>query len=94
VERSKQVLVQARARGFQGMRILGSLSWLTTEQDWSTFLSYEHAIHQAITDTEVVALCSYPIRTGRDTTGAALMRSHHAVLRPSDQSWEYRATAG
>lgn len=93
VDRSNALIERAKAGGFAGIRICGDLRWLKTDRDWKAFLSYEHAIHQALIGTEVIALCSYPIRTERDCEVTELMQCHHAVLRPSDQSWEYLPTA-
>lgn len=92
IERSNAVIQRAKAGGFSGIRICGDLRWLKTDQDWKAFLSYEHAIHQALMGTQVIGLCSYPIRTERDSEVTELMQCHHAVLRPRDQSWEYLPT--
>lgn len=92
LERSKTLMLQVKARGFTGIRICGDLSWLKTDRDWNAFLTFEHAIHQAVIGSEVIGLCSYPIRTERHIEQTELMQSHHAVLRPLEQSWEYVPT--
>lgn len=94
VERSQTFMAEAKARGFTGIRVCGDLSWVKTDADWHAFLAYEHAIHQAISGTEILGLCSYPIRTERDSELTELLQSHHAVLRPREESWEYLPLAG
>lgn len=89
VEWSKNFMATAKARGFAGIRICGDLSWLKTDNDWRAFLAYEHAIHHTVSGTEVLGLCSYPVRTERDSELNELLQSHHAVLRPRGESWEY-----
>lgn len=82
-------MTRAKALGFAGLRICGDLSWLKTDEDWRTFLTYEHAIHQAVIRSDVIGLCSYPLRTERNTELNELLQAHHAVLRPRDFGWEY-----
>jgi len=89
VQRSSRKLAEAQARGFRGARICGALGWLSTPEQWSRFLAFEHAIHQAVTGSEIVGLCSYPIRPQRDDTERVLLTAHHAVLRPAAHQWSY-----
>lgn len=93
VQRSGRKLAEAKARGFRGARICGALSWLTTPEQWSRFLAFEQAIHQAVTGSDIIGLCSYPIRPDRrpdhDDRGRVLLAAHHAVLRPAAQQWSY-----
>jgi MEDS: MEthanogen/methylotroph, DcmR Sensory domain len=90
VRRSELKLTEAKRRGFRGARICGALSWLTTPEQWRIFLAFEQAIHQAVTGSEIIGLCSYPIRTSQDETETILVAAHHAVLRPAAQSWSYK----
>ncbi len=94
VARSQEMFQRARNQGFTGIRACGNLSWVTTDQEWTDFLRYEHIIHQTITGSDVIGLCSYPIRTELDRTLVELLHSHHAVLRPHNHRWEYLPTTG
>jgi hypothetical protein len=89
VQRSGRKLAEAKARGFHGARICGALNWLSTPEQWSRFLAFEQAIHRAVTGSEIIGLCSYPIRPERDDTERVLLTAHHAVLRPTAQQWTY-----
>jgi hypothetical protein len=63
------------------------LSWLTTAEQWSRFLAFEQAIHRAVTGSDIIGLCSYPIRPERVDTDRVLLTAHHAILRPTAQQW-------
>jgi hypothetical protein len=89
VRRTGERLDAARKRGFQTTRICGALSWLETPEQWRAFLLYEQSIHQAVTGTPIIGLCSYPIRATHMETDGPLQASHHAVLRPTAHQWTY-----
>jgi hypothetical protein len=53
-------LEEALARGFVGLRISGSTTWLS-KRDWSTFTEYEARINESIAGKRMVVLCTYPL---------------------------------
>ena len=61
------------SRSVAGEGLCGALSWLVTPEQWSRFLSFEQAIHQAVIGSEIIGLCSYPIRPERDDTERVLL---------------------
>ena len=89
VRRTGERLVSAINRGFQAARICGALSWLQMPEQWKAFLLFEQSIHQVVTGTQIIGLCSYPIRIDHTETDRLLQASHHAVLRPTANQWTY-----
>jgi PAS domain S-box-containing protein len=80
-------LTQALDRGFLGMRVNGSPSWLQ-RRDWRNFCEYEERFNEWVVDKRMVASCSYALAT----TGAAdvldVARTHNFALAKRSGLWE------
>ncbi|HKC10963.1 MAG TPA: MEDS domain-containing protein, partial [Vicinamibacteria bacterium] len=80
-------LTQALDKGFPGMRVNGSPSWLT-KKDWRDFCEYEETFNEWVTDKRMVASCSYSL----GATGAAdvldVARTHNFALAKRHGLWE------
>ena len=55
-------LHQAMARGYDGLRLTGNLSWLE-KSCWKDFLDYEQELNETIDQYHLIALCGYPLDT-------------------------------
>jgi hypothetical protein len=62
-----------RAKGFEGLRASGSVSWIKNEESMSRFMDYETKVHCAIQGSRMMAVCTYPARA------AALHRSRELI---------------
>lgn len=78
----------AKGNGFVGARTTGNPFWLKSEDDWHQFLTYEHAVHQAIETQRVISLCTYPVSicSAKDMIGT--FASHHAILMSQGDRWQ------
>lgn len=50
----------ALSKGFDGLRICGSTTWLA-ERYWKAFLEYEEIVNKRITSWKMIALCPYQL---------------------------------
>jgi PAS domain S-box-containing protein len=80
-------LRQALDRGFLGMRVNGSPSWLERE-GWRDLCEYEEKFEEWVGDKRMVVSCSYPLAT----TGAGdildVARTHNFALAKRNGLWE------
>jgi PAS domain S-box-containing protein len=53
-------LQAALASGYDGIRITGSVSWLKRE-NWKEFIDYENEVNNTIGNSEMLAICTYPL---------------------------------
>ncbi len=77
---------RALARGFQGLRITGNVTFLTDET-WPEFMEYEQAVDDTLYTRRIVAFCTY-----RHTVGVSktfdVARRHDCALERSRQGWQ------
>lgn len=53
-------LNQALANGYDGLRLSGTALWLENK-DWSDFVNYEIKLDSAISNYQMIALCTYSL---------------------------------
>jgi hypothetical protein len=46
------------AKGFNGLRASGSVSWIDTESAMSRFMDYETKVHCTVQDSRMMAVCT------------------------------------
>jgi hypothetical protein len=56
----KNILTQALARDYAGLRGIGNEAWLT-EDYWKDFAEYEKELDEWITDQRMIVVCTYPL---------------------------------
>jgi PAS domain S-box-containing protein len=86
-------LKDARARGFDGLRLTGNTFWLE-KADWDAFTAYEAAVNESIGQSLMLALCTYSL----DRCGAEeildVVRNHRFALVRRGSRWEVMQGAG
>ena len=79
VKHASDALVQAKARGFDGIWVAGESSWVgKTER--RTFVTYEETVGEFISGAAAVALCAYPIQSLGVPEALDLFRIHHSIV--------------
>lgn len=78
----------AETKGFSGIRITGNPFWLQSNEDWAQFGRYEQAVHKAIHDQRVIALCTYPKAICQDPHILDTLSSHGSALVRMDGHWD------
>jgi DNA-binding CsgD family transcriptional regulator len=81
-------LDDARARGFEGMRVSGDAFWIETEH-WKEFTKYEEELDRSLESRRMIVLCTYSLRASRAVDVLDVVRAHqHTVARRAGQ-WEF-----
>jgi hypothetical protein len=70
-----------------GLRIAGNLSFLKREE-MASFLDYERAVNRIFPTHQIVALCSYDLRTCESGDLSSIIRAHHFTLGRTEAGWE------
>jgi hypothetical protein len=78
---------KALAAGYNGLRITGNTSFLTSS-DWATFMEYERVVGEKFYGRRIVALCSYTLqgRTAREV--GEVMHAHECIFDRPDSTWQ------
>ncbi|TAJ10508.1 MAG: PAS domain S-box protein [Nitrospirae bacterium] len=79
-------LEQARAKGFEGLRLTGNTFWLES-QEWHAFADYEQKVNSVIGQFRMMALCTYSL----DKCGASevidVVSNHQFALIKREGRW-------
>ncbi len=80
-------LEQARAKGFDGLRLSGNTSWLE-KKHWKAFTGYEAAVDGVIGHYRMLAACTYSL----DRCGASevldVIHNHRFALVRRESDWQ------
>lgn len=87
--REKQA--DARARGFEGLRVSGNAFWMETSA-WKDFCAYEAELDQSIAGGEMLVLCTYSLRASRAVDILDVARTHNFSFARRNGRWEYLET--
>jgi MEDS: MEthanogen/methylotroph, DcmR Sensory domain len=68
------------AKGFEGVRASGSVSWVNDEDAMSRFMDYETKVHCAIQDSRMMAVCTYPARAAALHRSRELIHNHGRIF--------------
>ena len=83
----KQKMDRALNGGYAGFRLSADTAWLD-KRDWKEFCEYEKEVNESIGDTQMLALCTYPLRG----TGAAeildVTHTHQFAVARRNKKWE------
>ena len=79
----------AETKGLSGLRITGNPFWLRTEQDWTNFGLYEHAVTDAIRYKRILALCTYPGPICRGDHVHRVLYTHGSALFAENDRWQH-----
>lgn len=86
-------LEQALLAGYQGLRMVGDLTWLAADPSWrDAHVRFEQLVDRYMVDHPIAALCAYDERVvGRET--ARSVACVHPLRRDSDATFSLCATA-
>ncbi|MBI4334895.1 MAG: MEDS domain-containing protein [Chloroflexi bacterium] len=80
-------LDQARARGFDGLRLTGNTFWLE-KKDWDDFAEYEAAVQSVIGNYRMLAICTYSLDKCSTSDVLDVMRTHEFALIRKEGDWQ------
>ncbi len=80
-------LREARARGYEGLRLSGNTFWLEKE-DWRAFTDYEAAVDEVIGKSRILALCTYSLDRCGANEVLDVVRNHRFALVRRESRWE------
>jgi signal transduction histidine kinase len=80
-------LSRALDRGYAGMRVSASTSWLE-RKDWSSFCHYEKMVNDSVVDQNMTVLCTYPMATSGAADLLDVITTHQFAGAMRNGSWE------
>lgn len=88
----KQMIDRALVGGYAGLRVSADTAWLE-KRHRKEFSQYEKEVNESMADTQMLALCTYPLQG----TGAAeildVTRTHQFAIARRNKVWEVLETA-
>ena len=78
--------VEAREKGFAGLRVTGDTSWLRPE-DWAPFMEYEGQVTEAVDAAQMIALCSYNLDLLDASKVIDVVSTHQFCLIRQEDKW-------
>ena len=80
--------IEARARGFEGLRISGNPIWLETADDWNTFMKYEEIVNDGVSKSRMIVLCTYNLEHCSAPHVVDVIGNHRATVVSTSKGWE------
>ena len=84
-------LAEARARGFEGLRVSGDAFWME-RQLWETFRQYEAELDGAVAGRPMLVLCTYSLAAARAIDILDVAATHNFTIARRGGRWEYVET--
>lgn len=84
-------LVEALARGFEGMRVSGNAFWFETSL-WKSFCEYEAELDRSLAGQRMLVLCTYCLKASRAVDVLDVARTHHFSIAKRDGRWDFLET--
>ena len=91
INRWKEKLDHALAKGYAGMRVHGNEAWLT-ETDWKNFLAYEERLNETLANQRIIVLCTYPLGARRAGEIFDVAHTHQVAIAKRNGNWEMLET--
>jgi C4-dicarboxylate-specific signal transduction histidine kinase len=88
----KQKMERALNGGYAGLRLSADTAWLE-KRDWKQFCQYEKEVNDSISDTPMLALCTYPLPGSAAVEILDVMRTHQFALARRNKEWEVVETS-
>jgi hypothetical protein len=79
---------EARARGFEGLRVSGNPIWLETGDDWDSFMKYEETVNEGVSDSRMIVLCTYSLDHCSAPHVVDVVANHRATVVSTSKGWE------
>ncbi len=87
----KEKLAQALARGYAGLRVNGSMAWLT-EKEWGHFQEYEKDLNKTLANEKILVLCTMPLAAAKPAEIFDVARAHEFSIVRRHGKWEVLET--
>ena len=78
---------QARARGFDGLRLTGNTFWLE-KSDWDDFADYEEEVNNVIGNYNMIAACTYSLEKCGASEIVDVISTHQFALVKREGRWQ------
>jgi signal transduction histidine kinase len=91
VEAWHEMLANALARGYAGIRANGSVAWVR-EADWESFTQYERLLDELIINKRMIVLCTYPLASATAGELFDVARTHQFAIAKRRGNWEILET--
>ena len=88
----KQKIEQALNGGYAGFRLSADTAWLD-KRDWKEFCEYEKEVNDSISDTNMLALCTYPLPGSAAAEILDVTRTHQFAIARRNKGWEVVETS-
>jgi len=88
----KQKVERALNGGHAGLRLSADTAWLD-KRDWKQFCEYEKEVNDFISDTPMLALCTYPLPGSAAVEILDVTRTHQFALARRNKAWEVVETS-
>ena len=69
-----------RAKGFEGLRASGSVSWVNDAEGMAKFMDYESKVNLAIQNSRIMAVCTYPAQAATMCQCRELIHNHGKIF--------------
>jgi C4-dicarboxylate-specific signal transduction histidine kinase len=83
----KQRMDRALNGGYAGFRLSADTAWLD-KRDWKEFCEYEKEVNESIGDTQMLALCTYPLQGAAATEILDVTHTHQFAVARRKKKWE------
>lgn len=78
---------RALAQGYNGLRITGNVTFLTSNT-WPAFMEYEEIVDKAFHARRIVTLCSYRLGECGASEVLDVVHRHRCTLERPDEGWQ------
>ncbi|HSM92604.1 MAG TPA: MEDS domain-containing protein [Anaeromyxobacteraceae bacterium] len=79
---------EALAKGFTGLRVTGSPSWIDGKEEWDDFAAYEAEINRVIHGARLLVLCTYSLARCGVAEILDVVRNHEFALARNRGAWQ------
>jgi C4-dicarboxylate-specific signal transduction histidine kinase len=83
----KQKMDRALNGGYAGLRLSADTAWLD-RRDWKEFCEYEKEVNESISDTQMLALCTYPLPGTAAAEILDVTHTHQFAVARRNKKWE------
>lgn len=83
----KQRMDRALNGGYAGLRLSADTAWLD-KRDWKEFCEYEKEVNESIGDTQMLALCTYPLQGTAAAEILDVTHTHQFAVARRNKKWE------
>ena len=73
--------------GYAGLRLSADTAWLD-KRDWKEFCEYEKEVNESIGDTQMLALCTYPLQGTAAAEILDVTHTHQFAVARRNKKWE------